>query len=167
MPEDLIARAHQVTAEMVERTRTLAKSDAVFDLEPGHSADSPRLRRLTSPVEHRPFYWEFASQSVIADLATDLMGPDVKFRHSKLNFKWAGGGEEVKWHRDISYWPHTNYSPLTIGAYIYDVGPDQAPLGVIPGSHDGELFDQYNNKDEWVGGWAACRTSTWSVWPSA
>ena len=151
IPEDLIARAREVTAEMVERARTLTKSDAVFDLEPGHSADSPRLRRLTSPVDHHPFYWEWASQSVIADLAADLLGPDVKFHHSKLNFKWAGGGEEVKWHQDISYWPHTNYSPLTIGAYIHDVGPDQAPLGIIPGSHDGELFDQYNDKDEWVG----------------
>ena len=132
IPKDWIARAREVTAEMVERTRTLTKSDAVFDLEPGHSADSPRLRRLTSPVEHHPFYWEWASQSVIADLAADLVGPDVKFHHSKLNFKWAGGGEEVKWHQDISYWPHTNYSPLTIGVYLHDVGDEQGPLGAVP-----------------------------------
>jgi len=151
IPNDLLERALEVTAGMVERTRTLTVSDAIFDLEPGHSTDSPRLRRLTSPVEHHPFYWEFASQSVITDLAADLAGPDVKFHHSKLNFKWNSGGEEVKWHQDISYWPHTNYSPLTIGAYLYDVGPDQAPLGVISGSHDGELFDQYNDKGEWAG----------------
>jgi hypothetical protein len=62
----------------------------------------------------------------------DLVGPDVKFHHSKLNFKWAQGGEGVKWHYDISFWPHTNYSPLTIGTYIHDCGLDQAPLQVLP-----------------------------------
>jgi ectoine hydroxylase-related dioxygenase (phytanoyl-CoA dioxygenase family) len=75
----------------------------------------------------------------------------VKFHHAKLNFKWAEGGEEVKWHQDIQFWPHTNYSPLTIGTYLYDCGSDQGPLGVVPGSHEGPLFDQYNDRREWVG----------------
>ena len=86
---DWIERLNAVTAEMVERGRTVQQSDAIFDLEPGHSPDTPRLRRLSSPVAHHPLYWEFASQSIIADIAADLVGPDVKFHHSKLNFKWA------------------------------------------------------------------------------
>jgi ectoine hydroxylase-related dioxygenase (phytanoyl-CoA dioxygenase family) len=81
----------------------------------------------------------------------DLVGPDVKFHHSKLNFKWAKGGEEVKWHQDITYWPHTNYSPLTAGLYLYDCGPDQGPLMVVPGSHNGELYSQYDDEGHWVG----------------
>ena len=151
VPMDWIERARAVTDEMVARAGKLTKSDAIFDFEAGHSVEAPRLRRLTSPVEHHEFYWEWTSQSVIPDIAADLVGPDVKFHHSKLNFKWKEGGEEVKWHQDISYWPHTNFSPLTIGAYLYDVGPDQAPLGVIPKSHAGELHDQYNDKGEWAG----------------
>jgi ectoine hydroxylase-related dioxygenase (phytanoyl-CoA dioxygenase family) len=75
----------------------------------------------------------------------------VKFHHSKLNFKWAEGGEEVKWHQDITFFPHTNYSPLTIGTCLNDVGDEQGPLGVFPGSHKGDLFNQYNDKDQWVG----------------
>ena len=43
----------------------------------------------------------------------------------------------MKWHQDISYWPHTNYSPLTAGVYLHDCGPDQGPLMVVPGSHRG------------------------------
>lgn len=148
---DWIERLNAVTAEMVERGRTVQQSDAVFDLEPGHGPDTPRLRRLSSPVAHHPLYWEFASQSIIADIAADLVGPDVKFHHAKLNFKWAEGGEEVKWHQDIQSWAHTNYSPLTIGTYLQDVGPEQGSLGVIPGSHNGPLFNQYNDKDQWVG----------------
>ena len=151
VPQDWVERLIDVTDEMVERSRSLDKSDMVFDLEPGHTADNPRLRRLTSPVEHHPTYWEFASRSIIVDVAADLVGPDVKFHHSKLNFKWAEGGEEVKWHQDITYWPHTNYSPLTIGVYLYDVDDDQGPLGAIAGSHKGELFNQYSEGNQWVG----------------
>ena len=151
IPPDLIDRLLAVTGEFVERSRSLTKSDAIFDLEPSHTAESPRLRRLTSPVEQHAAYWELASQSLLGDIAADLVGPDVKFHHSKLNFKWAAGGEEVKWHQDIQYWPHTNYSPLTMGVYLHDVGPEQGPLRVIPGSHDGPLYSLYNAEDAWVG----------------
>ena len=146
-----LERLWQVTNEFIEESRSWTASGSKFDLEPGHGPDSPRLRRLSSPVEHHPLFWEFASQSVITDIAADLVGPDVKFHHSKLNFKWAEGGEEVKWHQDIQSWAHTNYSPVTIGVYLHDVGPDQGPLGVIPGTHENELFNQYNDKDQWVG----------------
>jgi len=149
--EDWLARLRAVTDEMIEASRAVTESDAVWDLEEGHSAESPRLRRLSSPNDAHPTYWEYASQSVIPDIVADLVGPDVKFHHSKLNFKWARVGEEVKWHQDISFWPHTNYSPCTVGTYIYDCGMDQAPLGVIKGSHDGPLYDQYNTQGEWVG----------------
>ena len=64
-------------------------------------------------------FWDYVTQSPLADIIADLVGPDVKFHHSKLNYKWAQGGEEVKWHYDISFWPHTNYSPLTVGTYLY------------------------------------------------
>ena len=146
-----LERLRAVTGEMVDRSRALTRSDAIFDLEPGHTAENPRLRRLTSPVDQHPAYWEFASTSVLPDIIADLVGPDVKFHHSKLNFKWAEGGEEVKWHQDVSFWPHTNYSPLTAGLYLHDCGPDQGPLMVVPGSHQGELFSQYDDRDEWTG----------------
>jgi ectoine hydroxylase-related dioxygenase (phytanoyl-CoA dioxygenase family) len=148
---DWLGRLRAVTDEMVDRTRSMAESDAVFDLEAGHTPERPRLRRLSNPVEHHETYWEFASRSILPDVMADLVGPDVKFHHSKLNFKWAGGGSEVKWHQDISYWPHTNYSPLTAGLYLYDCGPEQAPLLVVPGSHHGELFDQYDDEGQWTG----------------
>jgi len=151
VPDVWIKRLREVTAEFVERSRSLTESDAVWDLELDHTPENPRLRRLTSPVEQHPAYWEFASESLIADVAADVVGPDVKFHHSKLNFKWAQGGEEVKWHQDIQFWPHTNYSPATIGTLLYDCGPDQGPLGGLPGSHNGPLFDLYDEDGTWNG----------------
>ena len=149
--EDWLQKLRAVTEEMVERSRAITKSDSVWDIDKGHSADNPRLRRLSSPNDHSAVYWDYASKSVVPDIVADLVGPDVKFHHSKLNFKWSGGGEEVKWHQDISFWPHTNYSPCTVGTYIYDCGPEQGPLGVLPGSHEHDIYDQYSNDGEWVG----------------
>ncbi len=151
VPDEWIERLRDVTNEFVERSREISESDAVWDLEPDHTPEQPRLRRLTSPVEQHPAYWEFASDSLVADVAADIVGPNVKFHHSKLNFKWAEGGEEVKWHQDIQFWPHTNYSPATIGTLLYDCGPDQGPLGGLPGSHNGPLYDLYNDDGTWNG----------------
>ena len=146
-----IAGLRAATDEMIEESRQITQSDEKWDLEDGHSFESPRLRRLSSPNDHHPAYWEYASRSIVPDIVADLVGPNVKFHHSKLNFKWAQGGEEVKWHQDIGFWPHTNYGPCTVGTYIYDCDIDQGPVGMIPGSHDGALFDQYNDKGEWIG----------------
>jgi hypothetical protein len=137
---------------MVERSRKVTKSDTIFDLEPDHQPDAPRLRRVSNPAEHHPVFWEYCTKSVMPDVVADLVGPDVKFHHSKLNFKWKRGGEEVKWHYDISFWPHTNYSPLTVGTYIYDCGMEQGPLGVIPKSHLIEpMLTQYDDQGNWIG----------------
>ena len=147
-----LARLREATDRLVERSRSVTRSDEVFDLEPGHRADAPRLRRVSKPVEQDPAFWAYASESVVADIVADLVGPDVKFHHSKLNFKWLAGGEEVKWHYDIGFWPHTNYSPLTVGTYLYDCGMDQGPLGVLPGSHEIEpLLSQYDANGKWTG----------------
>ena len=152
IPPQTIARLREVTAALVEETRALSRSDGKWDLDRGHGPQTIKLRRLSSPCDHHPAYWEYASGAPLADIAADLLGPDVKFHHSKLNFKAEAGGAEVKWHQDIQFWPHTNYSPLTIGTYLYDCGPSQGPLGIIPKSHKGELFDQYDE----AGGWTGC-----------
>ncbi len=145
-----LERLRAVTAEFVEKSRELSEPTPLFDLESDHSADEPRLRRLTSPADLHETYWEFASESAIVDVVEDLIGPDIKFHHGKLNFKAPRGGEEVKWHQDIQFWPHTNYSPLTIGVFLEDVEPGMGNVGFVPGSHLGELFDQYDG-ERWVG----------------
>lgn len=152
VPAEWIQRLRAATDELIERSRKIAKSDAVWDLEPDHRAEAPRLRRVSAPVDQHPAFWDYVSQSIVGDIVADLVGPDVKFHHSKLNFKWARGGEEVKWHYDISFWPHTNYSPLTVGTYLYDCGMDQAPLQVMPKSHlIDPMFTQYDEQGRWTG----------------
>jgi ectoine hydroxylase-related dioxygenase (phytanoyl-CoA dioxygenase family) len=150
--DEWIGRLRTATDELIERSRSVTLSNEVWDLEPGHSADSPKLRRVSAPVDQHATFWAYVCESSLGDIVADLVGPDVKFHHSKINFKWARGGEEVKWHYDISFWPHTNYSPLTIGTYLYDCALDQGPLGVIPRSHlREELYTQYTEDGKWIG----------------
>lgn len=148
-----IEKLRRVTEQMVDESRKITKRDAKWDIEPDHTAEVPRLRRLSSPNDHHPAYWEYAAgeQSPLPDAIADLVGPDVKFHHSKLNFKWSKGGAEVKWHQDIPAWPHTNYSPCTAGTYVYDCGREQGPLGILKGSHNGPIYSEYNDKGQWVG----------------
>ena len=74
----------------------------------------------------------------------------MRFHHSKLNYKWSDGGQAVEWHQDIQYWPHSDFSPLTIGIYLDDVDIEMGAMGVVPQSHNGELFDLYDG-DQWTG----------------
>jgi len=53
------------------------------DIFPSGSAISPK-------TEHR------GCESPLADIAADLVGPDVKFHSSKLNYKHPGSGEIVR-----------------------------------------------------------------------
>jgi ectoine hydroxylase-related dioxygenase (phytanoyl-CoA dioxygenase family) len=145
-----LEKLRAVTNEFVDQSRTLTESNVLFDLDVGHSATDPRLRRLSSPTDLHETYWEFASRSDIVDAVVDLIGPNVKFHHSKLNFKAARGGEEVQWHQDIQFWPHTNYDLLTVGVFLEDVEPGMGEVGFVSGSHNGPLYDLYD-RDRWVG----------------
>lgn len=148
---DWLEQLRAATGRLVEASRAVRKSDSVFDLEPDHSAAEPRLRRVSSPVDHDAAFWDYAAKSPLGDIVADLVGPAVKYHQSKLNFKWARGGAEVKWHYDISFWPHTNYSPLTLGTYLHDCEMDQGPVGFLPGSHRWPMRSQYDTSGRWTG----------------
>lgn len=151
VPPEWIGRLTARSDAFLQESRSLRESNDAFDLGPEHSATKPHVRRLRATVDRHPEFWEFASESIFADAAADLVGPDVKFHSAKLNYKWPGAGEIVHWHQDIPAWPHTNYSPVTLGVYFDDVGSEQGPLMCIPGSHNGPLFRHDDEDGTWRG----------------
>lgn len=148
---DWLARLTALAERFVEASRTLTASNEAYDLGPNHGPQRPHVRRLRALVDRHPDFWSFASQSVLADIAADLVGPDVKFHSSKLNYKWPGSGEIVKWHQDIPAWPHTNYSPVTLGVYLCDVPAERGPLTCVAGSHRGPIFEHRDGSGAWTG----------------
>ena len=150
VPQDVLAEVQAVTDAFLDASRQETEPGNTFDIGPGHGPESPVLRRLKRPDEQHETYWKFA-QGIIADVAADLVGPNVVFHHSKLNFKWFDESDTVKWHQDIQFFPHTNYNVLTIGCYLADTDMQNGPLAVKPGSHNQPLFDQYDKDGNWTG----------------
>ncbi|HCF74227.1 MAG: phytanoyl-CoA dioxygenase [Proteobacteria bacterium] len=147
---DWLARLRHAASKSIESARHVTENNATYVLESGHSPEAPALRRLNSPVCNHPDFWRFACESSIVELAADLCGPHVKFYHSKLNFKWPHVGQKFDWHQDIPAWPHTDYSPVTIGLYLEDCGVEQGPLMAINGTHRGDLHSMYDENHNWV-----------------
>lgn len=150
VPAAWLARLRGAMRELVERSRAARRTDSVFILEEGHSAANPRLHRVASPGDHHPDFWAFMTDPVMTDLAADVVGPDVKFHHSKLNMKTGQGSRGFKWHQDIQAWPHTDYSPVTIGVYLEGCTKEQGPLAIVPGSHKGRLYSMYDEAGNFV-----------------
>jgi ectoine hydroxylase-related dioxygenase (phytanoyl-CoA dioxygenase family) len=149
--KEWLARLRAVVTAKTDESRALSASNDEFDLAPDHTAAKPNIRRLRKAVDRHPDLWAFATDPTVVDLVADLVGPDIRFHSSKLNFKWSAGGDAVKWHQDITAWPHTNFSVLTFGVYLEDTAVDQGPLTAIPGSHRGTLFDQFDDEGGWTG----------------
>ena len=150
VPVDMLAELQRVTAAFQEQSKTVSVSDDTFDIGPGHGPDNPVLRRLKSPDIQHSAYWAF-SAGLMADVAADLVGPNVVFHHSKLNFKWFDASDTVKWHQDIQFFPHTNYNVITIGCYLADTDMTNGPLAALKGSHNEDLYNQYDADGNWTG----------------
>ncbi len=150
VPGAWIARQKAALAELMERSRAVTQTDEIFILEDGHSAAMPRLHRITSPQDRHPTFWEFFTDPVMTELAADVVGPDVKFHHAKLNVKSEMGTRGFKWHQDIQGWPHTDFSPVTFGIYIDGCDADQGPIAFMRGTHEGPLFSMYDDTGKFV-----------------
>jgi ectoine hydroxylase-related dioxygenase (phytanoyl-CoA dioxygenase family) len=149
IPSEWVRRLRAALAEMVEQSRSLANSNEEFVLDPAHTSDVPRLRRLNRATDNHPTFWDFAKNSVLPDAVADLVGPNVKFRELNVNFKWAHGGDEVKWHQDSGQ-GYTNKGPLVALVCLEDVDMEQGPLMVVPGSHKGEIYKRYDENNRWM-----------------
>ena len=150
VPQDILVELQKVTGEFQDKSRSETLSGDTFDLGSDHSAENPILRRLKSPDIQHDAYWSFSS-GLMADVASDLLGPNVVFHHSKLNFKWFDESDTVQWHQDIQFFPHTNYNVLTIGCYLADTDMSNGPLAALKGSHNEDLYNQYDTEGNWTG----------------
>ena len=110
-----------------------------FDVQPGHSAEKPALRRVQAPTEISDAYFKAMADSRMTDMVAELIGPDVKLHHSKINSKLPGAATEVKWHQDFLFTPHSNSDVVTALLMVDEVTVENGPLEVLPGSHKGEL----------------------------
>jgi len=135
---DEIARFHDIAAGMTA-------SDDRIDLEDTHSPADPRIRRVKLPHTQSQIVCDLMRSDHILAPVRDLLGPDLRLQTTKLNMKSAGYGAAVEWHQDWAFYPYTNDDVLAVGLIIDDMGVENGPLSVFPGTHRGRIFDHHHN----------------------
>jgi ectoine hydroxylase-related dioxygenase (phytanoyl-CoA dioxygenase family) len=112
-----------------------------FDLEAGHTAERPALRRVASPIEVSEAYLEAVCAPDLVKAVAAVIGPNVKLHHCKINSKLPGAATAVKWHQDFPFTPHSNDDLVTALLMVDDVTEENGPLEVWPGTHRGAIHD--------------------------
>jgi ectoine hydroxylase-related dioxygenase (phytanoyl-CoA dioxygenase family) len=140
-----IQQMRDVLEELCEKARGLTAHDSVYDLEASHSADAPRVRRIKSPHQVHPIYWEMACHPRLVEVLQRLVAPTLRLHGAKINLKSAAYGAPVEWHQDWAFYPHTNDDVLAVGVMLDDMTEDNGPLLCVPGSHRGPTHDHHQD----------------------
>ena len=141
--ESIIQRMRAVTDEIVERSRKVSKHNEVYDLDPAHTPERPRVRRIKLPHKVDKVFLEAIKYPKLLAILKQLLGPGVRLKNSKLNLKEAEGGAPVEWHQDWAFYPHTNEDVLAVGVMLDDCQLENGPLLILPGSHKGPVYDHH------------------------
>jgi len=116
-----------------------------FDMGEEHTADRPALRRVNNPSDISDAYLDVMTQARTVDMIADLVGPDVKFHHCKINVKLPGSKTEVHYHQDFLFTPHTNDDVVTALLMLDDVTEENGCLMVVPGTHRGPMLSLFQD----------------------
>ena len=145
IPPDQLEELRRVTDEFVEQSRQVTEHTAQFDLEPGHTASNPKLRRLKTPEQQHDVYARMLRNDAILDVVMALIGKNIRTIGAKLNMKSPEGGSQVEWHTDWAFYPHTNDNLLEVGIPLDDMALENGALMAIPGSHDEPEWSHHEN----------------------
>ena len=142
-----VEELRRVTDEFVQQSMELTEHTDKFDLDfaAGHSAETPKLRRIKNPHTHHPVYEAAMRKEGLLDIIEQLIGPNIKLHHTKLNMKAPGGGAQVEWHTDWGFYPATNDDILEVGLTFDDMEIENGCLMCIPGSHNGPALSHHQD----------------------
>ncbi len=142
---DELDALQRVTDEFIDRSRLVSEHNDVFDLEPDHSPQNPRLRRIKDPINQHEVYDQTLRHDGILDIVEQLIGPGVRSNGNKLNMKARSHGAAVEWHQDWAFYPHTNDDLLAVGVAIDAMTEENGCMLMAPGSHKTELVSHHQN----------------------
>jgi phytanoyl-CoA hydroxylase len=146
-----LARVRQVIAELVAGAADVTEHTDVYDLEPGHTREDPRVRRIKAPQKVHPIFDEIVRSKPVIDILTRLIGSGLRLHGSKLNMKSAKYGSPVEWHQDWAFYPHTNDDVLAIGVLLDDCDLENGPMLVTPGTHKGKVWNHHGEDGHFAG----------------
>lgn len=141
---DLVAATHAFEAEARGLDLNGSPTIEVDDVA-SRAAGVTLIRRIKSPHLHHPTFARALAEPALLDLVEPLIGPDIRWHHTKLNAKQPAGSGHVEWHTDWGYYPHTNCDLLEISIALDPSTEANGCLRVLPGSHRGPALDHTEN----------------------
>ena len=147
----MLTRMRKVVADLVAASAATTEHTSVYDLEPGHTAAKPRVRRIKAPHKVDAVFDDIVRSPVVIDILTKLIGPSLRLHGSKLNMKAAQFGSPVEWHQDWAFYPHTNDDILAIGVLLDDTDLSNGPMLVTPGTHTGQVWSHHGDDGHFAG----------------
>ena len=148
---ETLARLRAIVAELVAGAAAVSEHNEVYDLEPGHTPEAPRVRRIKAAHKVHPAFDALVRSEPVLDILTKLVGPDLRLHGSKLNMKSAQYGSPVEWHQDWAFYPHTNDDLLAIGVMLDDTDLSNGPMLVTPGTHRGPVWSHHGDDGRFIG----------------
>jgi ectoine hydroxylase-related dioxygenase (phytanoyl-CoA dioxygenase family) len=101
--------------------------------------------QIVSPhaVVRSAFARTFVTCELLAGIARDLVGPNVRLYWDQSVYKQPNGAEPVLWHQDNGYTYVEPQAYLTCWVAITDATPENGCIAVMPGAHrDGTLVHE-------------------------
>jgi ectoine hydroxylase-related dioxygenase (phytanoyl-CoA dioxygenase family) len=151
LDSEVLARMRQVIAELVAGAASTTEHTDVYDLEPGHTPQNPRVRRIKAPHKVHTVFDEVVRSPQVIGILKALLGPGLRLHGSKLNMKSAHYGSPVEWHQDWAFYPHTNDDVLAIGVLLDDTDLSNGPMLVSPGTHTGPVWSHHGADGRFAG----------------
>src|SRR3978361_1844491 len=72
-----LAQVRSIIGELVAGSAKTLEHTDVYDLEPGHTAESPRVRRIKTPHKVHTLFDEIVRSPAVLDILKKLIGPNL------------------------------------------------------------------------------------------
>src|SRR3979411_3522677 len=105
-----LTKVRSVIAELVAGSAKTLEHTDVYDLEPGHTAENPRVRRIKTPHKVHALFDQIVRSEPVLDILKKLLGPSLRLHGSKLNMKSAQYGSPGGWHQGWGLYPHPTHA---------------------------------------------------------
>jgi ectoine hydroxylase-related dioxygenase (phytanoyl-CoA dioxygenase family) len=146
-----VSDLRRVIAELVAAAAQVSQHNDVYDLEPGHTPQAPRVRRIKTPHKVHALFDQVIRSKPVLGILKQLIGPGLRLHGSKLNIKAAEYGSPVEWHQDWAFYPHTNDDVLAVGVLLDDTDLSNGPMLVTPGTHTGPVWSHHGEDGRFCG----------------
>lgn len=111
---------------------------AAWNAEKGtFNADGTWLQNalLTNIHHHTSLVRQYYFSGPLIDVASQVIGPNIKAATSQLTFKMRGNTQSFAWHQDNSYGELDPYNAISCLTALDDADEENGCLWLVPGSH--------------------------------